>query len=206
VADAAPFRVALTFDAEHPDRPHRPGVTEGLLDVLKQRAVRSTWFLQGRWVESAPDLARRVASDGHLVGNHSFYHARMPLLSDEGLATDIRDAEQAIRDHVGVDPRPWYRCPFGAGADDPRVLDALAARGYREIGADVVLEDWEPHRTGDLLAAEAIREAPAVGDGAVILFHAWPPGTLDGLPAILDGLQARGATFVGIDELDRFAG
>ena len=206
MADAAPFRVALTFDAEHPDRPHRPGVTEGLLDVLKERTVRSTWFLQGRWVESAPELARRVASDGHLVGNHSFYHARMPLLSDEGLATDIRDAEQAIRDHVGVDPRPWFRCPFGAGADDPRVLDALAARGYREIGADVVLEDWEPYRTGDLLAADAIREAPAVGDGAVILFHAWPPGTLDGLPAILDGLRARGATFVGIDELDRFAG
>ena len=83
-----PFRVALTFDAEHPDRPHRPGVTEGLLDVLADRGVRSTWFLQGRWVESVPELARRVAADGHLVGNHSFYHARMPLLSDDGLTTD----------------------------------------------------------------------------------------------------------------------
>jgi peptidoglycan/xylan/chitin deacetylase (PgdA/CDA1 family) len=147
-----------------------------------------------------------VAADGHLVGNHSFYHARMPLLGDAGLATDITDAEQAIRDHVGVDPRPWFRCPFGAGADDPRVLGALAGLGYREIGADVILEDWEPYRTGPLLAADAIRDTPAAGDGAIVLFHAWPPGTLDGLPAIIDGLRERGATFVGIDDLERFAG
>src|SRR5262249_19288122 len=106
----ARFRVALTFGAEHPDRPHRPGVTEGLLDVLAERDVAATWFLQGRWVESAPALARRVAADGHLVGNHSFYHARLPLLLDEGLRTDIREAERVIREIVGVDPRPWFRC------------------------------------------------------------------------------------------------
>ena len=201
----APFRVALTFDAEHPDRPHRPGVTAGILDVLAERGVRTTWFLQGRWVEAQPLLARRVASDGHLVGNHSFYHARLPLLTDDGLAADIADAERAIAATTGRDPRPWFRCPFSAGAEDPRVLAAIAARGYREIGADVVLEDWEPHRTGDVLAADALRETRATGDGAVVLFHAWPPGTLDALPAIIDGLRERGGTFVGIDELERFA-
>lgn len=199
------FRVALTFDAEHPDRPHRPGVTAGILDVLAERGVSATWFLQGRWVEAEPLLARRVAADGHLVGNHSFYHARLPLLTDDGLATDLADAEKAILATTGRDPRPWFRCPFSAGSDDPRVLAAIAARGYREIGADVVLQDWEPQRTGPLLTADALRETPATGDGAVVLFHAWPPGTLDGLPAIIDGLRARGATFVRIDELERFA-
>ena len=202
----APFRVALTFDAEHPDRPHRPGVTAGMLDLLAERAVASTWFLQGRWVESVPELARRVAADGHLIGNHSFYHARLPLLTDAGLATDITAAEAVIRDVTGVDPRPWFRCPFMAGADDPRVLAAIAAAGYREVGADVVLDDWEPERTGPLLAADALRDTPAVGDGAVVLLHAWPPGTLDGLGAIIDGLRARGATLVRIDALERFAG
>ena len=201
----APFRVALTFDAEHPDRPHRAGVTEAILDVLAARGVTSTWFLQGRWVESEPALARRVATDGHLVGNHSFYHARLPLLTDAGLATDVEAAERVIRDMVGIDPRPWFRCPFGAGADDERVLDGLARLGYRHIGEDVVLEDWEPHRTGPLLLADALRLAPAAGDPAVILFHAWPPGTLDALPGLIDGLQAMGARFVRIDELERFA-
>ena len=201
----APFRVALTFDAEHPDRPHRALVADGLLGVLTAEAVRSTWFLQGRWVEAAPELARRVAADGHLVGNHSFYHARLPLLTDEGLATDIRAADTAIRDIVGVDPRPWFRCPFGAGDDDPRVLGVIEGLGYRDIGADVVLEDWEPHRTGPAMVADALRKTPRHGDGAVILFHSWPPGTLDALPALIAGLRELDATFVTIAELERFA-
>jgi peptidoglycan/xylan/chitin deacetylase (PgdA/CDA1 family) len=196
------LRVALTFDAEHPDRPHRPGVTEGLLDVLEARSVRSTWFLQGRWVEAHPALARRVATDGHLVGNHSFYHARLPLLGADGIRTDVRSAERVIRDIVGVDPRPWFRCPFSAGAGDRRVLAILAGLGYRQVGEDIVLEDWEPHRTGPAMVADAIRLVPEVGDPAVVLFHAWPPGTLDAVPPLIDGLRELGATFVTIDELE----
>jgi peptidoglycan-N-acetylglucosamine deacetylase len=206
VADVvAEFRVALTFDAEHPDRPHRPGVSEGILDVLAERDVVSTWFLQGRWVEAEPEVARRVARDGHLVGNHSFYHARLPLLTDLGIATDIRAAERVIRDVVGVDPRPWFRCPFSAGSEDERVLGILARLGYRDIDQDVVLEDWEPERTGPLLLADGLRAVPAAGDPAVVLFHAWPPGTLDALPELIDGLRAIGCRFVRIDELERYA-
>ena len=203
-ADGA-LRVALTFDAEHPDRRHRPGVTEGILDVLATRGVRSTWFLQGRWVEANPDTARRAAADGHLIGNHSFYHARLPLLTAEGVRTDVASAERVIREIVGVDPRPWFRCPFSAGSGDQRVLAILGGLGYRDIGQDVVLEDWEPGRTGPALAADALRLVPEAGDPAVVLFHAWPPGTLDALPRLIDGLQAGGARFVRIDELDRFA-
>ncbi len=143
------MRVALTFDAEHPDREHRIGVHDGMLAVLAGRDVHATFFLQGRWVEANPEAARRVAEDGHLVGNHSFYHARLPLLSDEGLVTDVCDAERAIRDIVGVDPRPWFRCPFLAGEDDPRVVGALTGLGYRIVPVDIVLDDWESERTGD---------------------------------------------------------
>jgi peptidoglycan/xylan/chitin deacetylase (PgdA/CDA1 family) len=201
----APFRVALTFDAEHPDRSHRPGVTAGIIELLAQRHVPTTWFLQGRWVESAPELACQVVADGHLVGNHSFYHARLPLLTDEGLVTDVGDAQRVIRETTGVDPRPWFRCPFSAGSDDRRILGTLARLGYRNVEADVILEDWEPARTGPLMAADALRETAAIGDGAVVLFHAWPPGTLDALPAIIDGLRALGASFVRIDALERFS-
>ena len=194
-----PFRVALTFDAEHPDRPHRAGVTAGILDVLAGRSVPATFFLQGRWVEAFPDLARRVAADGHLVGNHSFYHARMPLLTDDALLEDVRAAEAAIVAATGIDPKPWFRCPFSAGADDPRVLAALAGLGYLDVDQDVVLEDWDPARTGEAIAEDALREAPRIGDGAIVLLHGWPTGTLDALPALVDGLRDRGAELVRLD-------
>jgi peptidoglycan/xylan/chitin deacetylase (PgdA/CDA1 family) len=152
-------------------------------------------------VEAFPETARRVVADGHLVGSHSFYHARLPLLTDDGLVEDIREAERAIRDIAGVDPRPWFRCPFFAGVDDPRVLGILARLGYQNIGQHVVLDDWEPGRSGPSLAADALRLIPEAGDGAVVLFHTWPPGTLDALPSIVAGLRTRGAEFIRIDEL-----
>src|SRR4051794_32016896 len=122
-----PLRVALTFDTEHPDRPRTdPGNTRALVATLAEQAVRATFFLQGRWVEAYPAVAQAIAADGHLIGDHSFYHVRMPLLTEAGIAEDLADSGTVIRETTGLDPRPWFRCPFGVGSDDPRVLAALA--------------------------------------------------------------------------------
>jgi len=195
------MRVALTFDAEHPDRPHRPGVQEEMLEVLRRRDVRATFFLQGRWVEAFPETARRVVADGHLVGSHSFYHARLPLLTDEGLATDTRDAERAIRDIAGVDPRPWFRCPFFAGEEDPRIARTLGDLGYTLVPADVVVDDWDPERGSAEIAADAVQGCAMVGDGAIVLLHTWPPQALEAMPEIVDSLRAAGASFIDVSAL-----
>ena len=195
------MRVALTFDAEHPDRPHRPGVQEEMLEVLRRRDVRATFFLQGRWVEAFPETARRVVADGHLVGSHSFYHARLPLLTDEGLAIDTRDAERAIRDIAGVDPRPWFRCPFFAGEEDPRIARTLGDLGYTLVPADVVVDDWDPERGSAEIAADAVQGCAMVGDGAIVLLHTWPPQALEALPEIVDSLRAAGASFIDVSAL-----
>ena len=113
----SPFRVALTFDAEHPDRPARPGNDRRLLDALSRVDVTATFFVQGRWAEAHPDVARRIATDGHLVGHHSHYHVRMLGLSGHGLKIDIARGEQAILEATGVDPHPWFRLPFGSVID-----------------------------------------------------------------------------------------
>jgi peptidoglycan-N-acetylglucosamine deacetylase len=195
-------RVALTFDAEHPDRPGcPPGTIDRILDDLAAARARATFFVQGRWAQAYPDAARRIAAAGHLVGCHSHFHAEMPLLSDAGLAADIGAAGDAIGAATGVDPRPWFRCPFGAGADDPRVLDAVAAAGYRNVGWHVVVDDWEPDRTGARVAADTLAGVATHGDGAVVLLHTWPGATADALPSILEELRARDASTVAIDEL-----
>ena len=198
-----PFRVALTFDAEHPDRPWcPPGNPERILDVLASVGVRATFFIQGRWAEAYPETARRIAEDGHLVGHHSHYHARMPLLLGGGLSSDIEEGARAITETTGVDPAPWFRCPFGAGHDDPQVLEALETAGYLNVHWHVELEDWEPWRTGPAIAADGVAGATAHGDGAVVLLHTWPGGTGDAIATMIEGLAEAGATFARIDQLE----
>jgi peptidoglycan/xylan/chitin deacetylase (PgdA/CDA1 family) len=195
-----PFRVALTFDAEHPDRPTRPGVAEELVALLASEGLRATFFVQGRWAEAYPATAARIAADGHLMGNHSHYHVRMPLLSDTGFDSDVRDAEQAIRTATGIDPRPLFRCPFGAGKDDPVIAGRLRDLGYGpSVGYDVVPEDWE--RTADEVATIAISESVRHGDGAVVLLHTWPTATLEAMPRILRELRVAGADLVRLDAI-----
>jgi peptidoglycan-N-acetylglucosamine deacetylase len=195
-------RVALTFDAEHPDRPGADD--QGLaviLDALAANSVRSTFFIQGRWAEAHRDAARSIADGGHLIGSHSHFHARMPLLTDEGLRADVVQAGRAIREATGVDPRPWFRCPWGHGTRDPRVVMALRRQRYVAVGWDVVAEDWEPSRSEDEVVLDVTTGVQATGDGAIVLLHTWPAKTATGLPALVRSLRDAGSRFVTVEDL-----
>lgn len=195
-------RVALTFDAEHPDRPLcPPGVAEAILDVLAETATAASFFVQGRWARSQPALARRIAEDGHMVGHHSQFHAPMPLLADDGIRADVVEGAQDILETTGCDPRPWFRCPFGAGHDDPRVLAVLSELGYRNVHWHVELDDWEPSRTARDIEQDAVDGVLAYGDGAVVLLHTWPSPTVDALPGMLKRLADAGSRFVTLEGL-----
>jgi peptidoglycan-N-acetylglucosamine deacetylase len=194
-------RIALTFDTEHWSHPTTPDVQDRILDVLAAAGVRATFFVQGRWATAYPGCARRIAAAGHVVGNHSHHHAPMDTLTDAGIESDVLKAQAAIVAITGADPRPWFRCPFGYGHDDRRVLAALDRAGYRNIHWDVEPDDWRPERTPADLERLVIDGALQRGDGAVVLLHSWPPATIAALPAILAGLADAGARPVGLDEV-----
>jgi peptidoglycan-N-acetylglucosamine deacetylase len=196
-------RIALTLDAEHPDRPGAPpGNADRILDILHAEQVTATVFVQGRWAEAFPDTAGRISEEGHLIGNHSHYHARMPLLRDEGIASDVRASEEVIRRTTGCDPRPWFRCPFGDGHADPRVTADLADLGYRNIHWDVELEDWEPWRSGADIVADAVAAVAERRSQSVILLHTWPAGTAAAIGPMIAGLREIGAEFVTVAGLE----
>jgi peptidoglycan/xylan/chitin deacetylase (PgdA/CDA1 family) len=194
------LRVALTFDAEHPGRPTIAGTEERILQSLAAAGIRATFFLQGGWARAYPGRARAIAEGGHLVGNHSHHHAPMDALNDDGLRADVRKAEDAIRAATGADPKPWFRCPFGAGMEDPRVLGHIGALGYRHVGWDVDPRDWEEGRTPDELVTRVLTGVH-VCEESVVLLHTWPAVTAETLARLVERLIAERVEFVRVDEL-----
>ncbi len=195
------MRVALTIDVEHPDRSTNVGVTEAILEALGAAAVPATMFLQGRWVQAYPKTARAIADAGHLIGSHSHFHARMPMFSRAGLASDVRAATVAIRDVTGTDPRPWFRCPFGAVDRGTRVLDGLARLGYRNVGWNVDSRDWASRSSASIIE-RVVAGTHEHGDGAIVLMHGWPRLSATALPGLIAALRDVGAEFVTVDRLD----
>lgn len=194
-------RIALTIDTEHPDHPAAAGNLERQLEQLAARGARATFFVQGRWAASNPALARRIAADGHLIGNHSKSHAPMDMLTDEGIASSLTEAEQMVEEASGVNPRPWFRCPYGDGADDPRVLGQIEQAGYRHVGWDIDTTDWEPGRTPADMIVTVLDGLRRNGDGAIVLMHSWPDVTAAVIGDLVDHLRQEGADLVGVDEL-----
>jgi len=194
-------RVALTFDAEHGSRRGAdPDAPARILDALGEAGVRATFFVQGRWATAQPQLARRIALDGHLVGNHSNYHAPMTLLSPAGVRTDVREAERRILSVIGVDPRPWFRCPFGDGADSAEVRAALAELGYADVSWDVDSGDWHEEATSESVASTVLDRVGDGPDPGIVLFHTWPAATAEALPGLVAGLVRLGTSFVPLEE------
>ncbi|MFL5796868.1 MAG: polysaccharide deacetylase family protein [Actinomycetota bacterium] len=194
-------RVALTFDAEHGSRAGADtSAPARILDALGRASVRATFFVQGRWASADREIAARIVADGHLVGNHSNYHAPMTLLSPDGIRADVAEAERRIHEVTGADPRPWFRCPFGDGEDSPEVRDGLARLGYRIVPWTLDSGDWRDDATAGAVRG-AVANGVRAGGAAVVLFHTWPRVTAEALPDVLADLSSRRVEFVTVEEL-----
>jgi len=195
------MRIALTIDTEHPDRPCDPENPELMVEILKAEGVKATFFVQGAWALSHPHLLRRIRDDGHLIGNHSHWHAPMTKLREPGAKESVTKAEAAIVAVCGVDPRPWFRLPYGDGAGPrhPGMTELLDNLGYRHVGWDVDPRDWDPEATPASIL-ECVKDVIASkADPVKIVLHAWPDATLFALPRLIEKLRLLG-DFVRLDE------
>jgi peptidoglycan/xylan/chitin deacetylase (PgdA/CDA1 family) len=196
------MRVALTIDTEQRSRPAGTDNPRRQLDVLAREGVRATCFVQGRWASAHPQLAKRIVDEGHLIGNHTYHHVPLTLMTDDGIRHTVTRADEVIVPRSGVTTtRPWFRCPYGDGEHDERVLAVLADLGYRNVGWDVDPCDWRPDRTTDDIVAAVVSGCRERGDDVRVLLHSWPDATLGALPLIIEDLRAAGVRFVTVDEL-----
>lgn len=184
-----PF-VALTFD----DGPH-PQNTPRLLDMLKQRGVKATFFVVGQNAAEHPDILKRIAAEGHELANHSYTHPVLASKSEAALREELDKTHQAVLKSTGVTMKVM-RPPYGA-LSEPQRRWTHANFGYRIILWDVDPLDWK-YRDAARVQSEILAHTKA---GSIILSHDIHKSTVDAMPETLDALASRGFKFVTVSEI-----
>lgn len=164
-----------------------------MLDILRQNKVKATFFLGGTWVRQNPELAARIAREGHEIGSHGYSHPHPDQLSTDGNLKDIQKAEEVIHTTTGVRPR-LYAPPYGERG--PAVLQAADSASYTTILWSVDTVDWQLPPPGVITQ----RVADKVHNGAIILMHPTAP-TVNALPVMLEKFKKEGYQPVTVSRL-----
>jgi peptidoglycan/xylan/chitin deacetylase (PgdA/CDA1 family) len=196
---AQQHRIALTFD----DGPNEP-YTSQVLDILDKYNIKATFFLIGRNVELYPDVARRVLTSGHVIGNHSYFHdANHALYLDYN--NEIKRAQRSIVAAAGVEPH-LYRPPHGKKT--PWELKFVQDENLVEVTWSISANEARISSAEELARAITDRDR----HGRVILLHdgyglshytpeADKSLTVDALPLIIEKLHRDGYSFVTVPQL-----
>jgi len=182
--------VAMTFD----DGPH-PQNTPKLLDILRERNIKATFYVIGRNVDLYPAITRRIVAEGHEIGNHTYTHGNMTKMSDAKVREELNKCRDAIARAAGVKPRT-LRPPYGA------LLQTQRSWIHSEFGYPTVMwavdpRDWQ--RPGPSVVTSRILSATT--PGAIVLAHDLHAPTVTAMPATLDGLLKKGYKFVTVSQL-----
>lgn len=181
--------VALTFD----DGPSGK-MTEQLLDGLRERDARATFFLCGYRMEQYPSALQRYLAEGHEIGVHSTVHTNLTKLTAEEVYQDMEVTAQKIFDVTGVRPTVM-RPPEGKYNDT--VLQAAAEEGLSVILWSVDPQDWACHDASAVLRTMAQKAE----NGDIILMHDMHESSVEAALALVDTLEAKGYCFVTVSEL-----
>ncbi len=187
--------VALTFD-DGPDTHFTPMV----LDVLKRHGVKATFYLTGHRAEAHPEVVRRIAREGHEVGNHTYNHPNLVKLPPWKVREQMARTHQILR-RITLKPVRTFRPPYGAF--NPQIMVDARALGYRTIHWSVDSLDWKSLPRDQVLA----NILPNVRPGSIILQHSAGgigedlTGTVQALAPLIRTLSQRGYRFVTISEM-----
>ena len=133
----------LTFDAGYEN-----GCTEKILDTLQKHNVKAAFFLVGNYIEKNADLVRRMAEEGHTVGNHTMHHYDMSKISEKAaFAKELQDLEALYKNTTGRDMPKYYRPPQGIYSEEN--LRMAQELGYRTVFWSLAYVDWNNDGTAD---------------------------------------------------------
>ena len=184
----------LTFDCGYEN-----GYTEAILDALKKHSAPAAFFVVGHMIESAPDIIRRMADEGHIVGNHTYHHPDMSAIqNDDAFRQELDDLAALYRETTGQEMPKYYRPPQGKYS--VQNLKQAQALGYRTILWSLAYVDWyvDDQPTHQQAFDKLL---PRVHDGAIVLLHSTSATNAEILDELLTRWEDMGYTFASLESL-----
>ena len=186
--------VYLTFDAGYEN-----GYTESILDTLKEKQVPAAFFLVGHYLDTQPDLVRRMADEGHTVGNHTLTHPDMSAVTDSAaFARELSGLEEKYRQITGAELPKYYRPPQGLYSLEN--LEMAKEFGYTTVFWSLAYADWDNQNQPE--PAAAVEKLTArLHPGAIVLLHSTSETNAKILGKLIDDWRALGYEFRSLEDL-----
>lgn len=188
VGDTNKKEIYITFDAGFEN-----GNTERILDALKKHGVKATFFLVGNYFETQPKLVKRMAEEGHTIGNHTYSHPDMSKIGDiQSFQTELQKDEALYRDVLGSEMPKLYRPPQGKFCEEN--LKMAQQLGYSTVFWSLAYVDWytEDQPTPEQAFSKLL---PRIHPGAVVLLHSTSSTNAEILDELLTKWEETGYSF-----------
>lgn len=186
--------IYLTFDCGYEN-----GYTGQILDVLKKHQAPAAFFVVGHMIESAPEIVKRMAEEGHIVGNHTYHHPDMSAISDQkAFQKELDDLAALYQQTTGEELPHFYRPPQGKySVENLKQADAL---GYHTVFWSLAYVDWnvDAQPTAEEAYAKLL---PRIHDGAIVLLHSTSQTNAEILDDLLTKWEDMGYTFAPLTDL-----
>ncbi|PNV62711.1 delta-lactam-biosynthetic de-N-acetylase [Clostridium sp. chh4-2] len=184
----------LTFDAGYEN-----GNTEAILDALKKHNAPATFFVVGNYIETSPDLVKRMLAEGHIVGNHTYHHPDMSKISTkEAFAKELGDLEALYQQTTGQPMKKYYRPPQGKYSESN--LQMAKDLGYKTFFWSLAYVDWYADKQPT--KEEAFKKLLGrIHPGAIVLLHSTSKTNGQILDELLTKWEEMGYTFKSLDQL-----
>lgn len=186
--------IYLTFDAGYEN-----GNTAAILDALKKHNAQATFFLVGNYMQTSPELVKRMIAEGHNVGNHTFHHPDMSKLSTkESFEKELGDLETLFEQTTGQPMKKYYRPPQGKYSESN--LQMASDMGYKTFFWSLAYVDW--YEDKQPTKEEAFKKLLGrIHPGAVVLLHSTSKTNGQILDELLTKWEEMGYHFGSLDEL-----
>lgn len=182
----------LTFDAGYEN-----GYTPAILDALKKHNATATFFIVGHYLESSPDLVKRMVAEGHTVGNHSYHHPDMSGMGKEEFQKELESLENLFFEICGEKMVKFYRPPQGKFSESN--LKLAKELGYKTFFWSLAYVDWDVNNQPsheDALDKLTRRVHP----GAIVLLHSTSKTNGEILDKILTKWEEMGYVFGSLED------